>query len=227
MEGTTTQKAAKAAKAAYGYATLERALGKVFGVKPAAREKSFRARIIHLRRLGLTPQSGRGEVIAYDDEWAARWYLGLLLAMRLGHDPKLVAEFIKANWSGKGNLRDIVQKARAAQRPGDHVILTIDHGGISEPLVVRYVTGITGKGMEAIGLSLAGDGPTDRLVTLFDLTAGLHRLHDALAAVGEVSPPAEPPMSDAAQQIVDMGAVSRGEMTLKEFRAKHGGKRSK
>jgi len=226
MDGKTTQ---KAAKAAYGYATLERALGKVFGVKPAAREKSFRARIIHLRRLGLTPQSGRGEVIAYDDEWAARWYLGLLLTMRLGRDPKLVAEYIKANWSrpGETNLRVLVKQARAAQRPEDHVILTIDHGGVSEPLVVRYVTGITGKGMEAIGHSLAGDGPTDRLVTLFDLTAGLHRLHDALAAVGEVSPSAEPPMSDVVQQIVDMGAVSHGEMTLKEFRAKHRAKRSK
>jgi hypothetical protein len=182
------------AKAAWGYDEVETALAAVFGVDAAGQSGWFRARIINLRRIGLSPASGRGQVIAYDFEWAAKWYLGLLLTVRLGRDPSVVVKFIKAKWDrptgrkrqlseavdrGEATIRDLVKVAREVRRPDDHVILTIRHGAVSELPIVGY-TAIAG--MKSLGFWLAGrDDPGVPLLTIVDLTAALHRLDAALA----------------------------------------------
>jgi hypothetical protein len=149
-----------------------------------------RGRIQHIRRLQLAPKSGRGRVIRYNFDWIARWHLALLLSMRLGYDPTEAVAFIQKNWGrasrdaenafdrGEAMLGDVVTVARMARRPDQHVIVTLHHRNSPE-LPTFGATRVIG--MPSIAGWLAGPGP-DRLLTIFDLTAVLHRLEAELAA---------------------------------------------
>jgi hypothetical protein len=188
-----------------GYEDVERVLADLFAVKPRDREGWFRGKLIYLRRNGLTPPSGRGRVIAYDREWITKWFLALLLTLRLDRDPAKVIQFLMAEWSrrvspsavdrGEGTLREIAARARESKHRDDHVILTIDHD-LSGALTVRYMTGI--RAMEAFGYSLAEDG---RLVMVFDLTVALRRLDDA---IDKATMPPEPPKKTVHEILHDL-----------------------
>src|SRR5258708_5329193 len=173
-----------------GLPQVEQALATVFGVKSAGLP-ALRGRIQHLRRLGLTPPSGRGQVIQYDFGWCARWYLALLLTIRLGRDPVQAVRFIKENWgrpfrkdlaaaearvdANKAGLGDLVEVARHVEQPDLHVILTFDaDGGL--PVVGHTRV----RGMPSFAAFLA-DGP-GRIVTILDLTVHLKQLDAAPAS---------------------------------------------
>ncbi|UGY15574.1 hypothetical protein HAP48_0044870 [Bradyrhizobium septentrionale] len=63
-------------------------------------QAAFRARLKHLKRLGIPLESspGRGAKIWYFEEQMWQWAIALELA-EFGIDPGTVAEFIKENWS--------------------------------------------------------------------------------------------------------------------------------
>jgi hypothetical protein len=151
--------------AVFGYQQVENALAVVFGVTVAGRP-ALRGRIQHLRRLGLTPRSGRGKVIPYDFEWAARWFLALLLSVRLGRDPKVAVEVVKTK-----NFDLILRQAMQVDWP--EVVVTIDASRRGPPIF----------GFASMSMSVGSllDRP-DAVVTVFNLTTSLRRLAAALNA---------------------------------------------
>jgi hypothetical protein len=211
----------KTAKVVFGYLQLETALAAVFGVEPADQTKWFRGRIQHLRRLGLTPPAGRGTVVAYNSEWAAKWLIALEMEY-FRSDPRMIAEWIPKVWDppkarkaseavnrGEGSLREIVKVARAATESDDHVILTVGFGLVSQLPTVGYTTV---NGMLSIGHWLAGDRDDQtRRVAVFDLTARLQALDEALAAPPKPEPPEPPRPTGLAAQTIPAGKRRRGE----------------
>jgi hypothetical protein len=182
-----------------GYLDVEALLGDLFDVRPRDREKWFRARIIRLRRYGLTPPSGRGKVVAYGRDWIGRWYLALLLTVELGHDPEPVAHFMQREWSrrtpanavdrGEASLRDLVEAARESKTDTDHIYVTVARAGAGKPPRIRYTTGI-----EALRAVAFDDLAKGMLLATLDLTAVLRRLD---AAIDQTTRPPEPPKKTA------------------------------
>jgi hypothetical protein len=163
-------------KAVFGYQQVENALAVAFGVTVAGRP-ALRGRIQHLRRLGLTPRSGRGKVIPYDFEWAARWYLALLLTMRLGRDPRVAVQVFE-----EGNFDRVLKQAVKADLAENHVVATINSSR-QGPLIFAFASMSMPLGSLLNGF--------DTVVTAIDLTASLRRLAGALTAevgVEEVRP---------------------------------------
>src|SRR3954451_11295887 len=84
----------------FTYAQVEAALARLFNADPEVQRKTFRARIVHLRRvgipLGLNP--GRGKRIAYELEQV--YQLGLCLELEeMGLDPSLISRLIEKFWA--------------------------------------------------------------------------------------------------------------------------------
>jgi hypothetical protein len=154
-------------KAVFGYQQVENALAVAFGVTVAGRP-ALRGRIQHLRRLGLTPPSGRGKSIRYDFQWAACWYLALLLTMRLGRDPKVAVRVL-----AEGYFDRVFKRAMKADRAEDHIVATINSSR-QGPIIFGYASMSMPLG------SLLNE--FDTVVTLIDLTASLRRLAGALTA---------------------------------------------
>jgi len=228
------------ANAAYSYGRIEHALAAVFGIDAAGQKGWLRGRLQHVRRLGLVADSpGRGRTIDYTPDDAAKWLFVLTLE-RMRFDPTLAVKLVEAQWGrpgrkerdpveaahrGEATLCELVAAARQASRPAEHVIITVDFSSISGVPVIGHTW--ASEGMKSLGSWLAfGDPqkPAARLVTIFDLSDLLHRLD---AALTEGPKPQPPQQTGPAAMIIDAGKVRRGEMTLKEFRAKHRGKRSK
>jgi hypothetical protein len=156
--------------AAFGYGQIERALASVLRIGENGLP-ALRGRIQHLRRLGLTPSSGRGKVIAYDFAWPALWYLALILTKVMGRDPKAVVQLLTSESFGQA-----FENARKAQDPEHHVVVQID-ATHDRPPIFGYISP-----------SLLGDllTPDDgRVVTIFNLSSAMHRLEAALAAAAE------------------------------------------
>ena len=157
--------------ATYSYATVERALARVFAVNEASRPGWFRARLQNFRRLGLTPsRPGRGKVVAYTlqdiDEW--------VLAFELIHfrvDPTLTVELVKKY---RQKFREFAADARNSTLR-------------TEVFVTLYIEGLSGlprigrstKDLNALGNWLS-DGE-DRRISLFNLSVRLQSLDRALA----------------------------------------------
>jgi hypothetical protein len=163
-------------KVVFGYQEVENALAVVFGVTAAGRP-ALKGRIQHLRRLDLTPPSGRGQVIRYDFEWVACWYLGLVLTMRLGRDPRVAVQVLRTETFGQ-----VFQQAMKADRTENHVVVTINSSRRG-PLIFGYASMSLPVGDLLDGF--------DSVVTVIDLTASLRCLAAALTAevgVEEVRP---------------------------------------
>jgi hypothetical protein len=230
------------ADAPYSYGQIEHALAQVFGIDAAGQKGWLRGRLQHVRRLGLVADSpGRGRTIDYALDDADKWLVAIELEHfgQLGADPTKVVELIKRVWNpparkrsaseavarGEASLRDLVAVARASRRRDTDLILTVRFEAMATPAkVFGYVTA---SGMPSLIGWLAGDrvDPTPRRASIFNLSERLRQFDKALAEAVKLQ--AEAPISDTAQQILDMGAVARGQMSLKEFRTKHRGKRSK
>jgi hypothetical protein len=155
-------------KVVFGYQQVENALAVAFGVTVASRP-ALRGRIQHLRRLGLTPRSGRGKVIRYDFGWAARWYLALLLTMRLGRDPRVAVQVLRRG----ENFGEVFKQAMKADRAENHVVATINSSR-QGPLIFGFASMSMPLGSLLNGF--------DTVVTAIDLTASLRRLAGALTA---------------------------------------------
>lgn len=104
----------------YRYKHLELALANVFDVTMAGLA-AFRARIRHLRNLGVpTGQNpGKGTAITYTRDDAILLLIALEVEL-FGLPPKFAASFARSN------LRQIVVKADLANRSGRHLILSYD-----------------------------------------------------------------------------------------------------
>jgi hypothetical protein len=93
--------------AGFGYAEVERALGRLFGV-PASAQGSFRGRVRHLQRLGLVEVApGKGRRISYTRIQAGEWMLALVLA-ELGVDPIVIVKSIQRE---RRQLREWIAEA--------------------------------------------------------------------------------------------------------------------
>ncbi|ESZ17687.1 hypothetical protein X735_09820 [Mesorhizobium sp. L2C085B000] len=82
------------------YAAAEAVLAGMFDLDAKVREKAFRARLKHLKRLGvpLGSNPGRGTKIWYHDEQVYQWAFCLELA-EFGIDPTSVVGFIRDSWA--------------------------------------------------------------------------------------------------------------------------------
>jgi hypothetical protein len=190
-----------------------------------------------MRRLGLVADSpGRGRTIEYTREDAVRWLVAIELA-HAGADPVLIVDLIKRAWEaprkrpasdafarGEASLGELVEEARKSRVAGSDVIVTVYFGPLGPESKKPIVGCTTVKGMASLGHWLNANSPPRRAI-VFSMSSRLRALDQALAE--EAKPKAEKPISEAAQRILDASEVRRGEMTLKEFRAKHQGKRSK
>jgi hypothetical protein len=115
--------------AGFGYAEVERALGRLFGV-PASAQGSFRGRVRHLQRLGLVEVApGKGRRISYTRIQAGEWMLALLLA-ELGIDPVVIVKSIQRE---RGQLREWIAEATdEVALGGNEVFLTARPALMSE-----------------------------------------------------------------------------------------------
>jgi hypothetical protein len=83
--------------ATFGYVEVERALARVFDAEDV-RARTFRARILHLRKSGLTPATpGRGSRIAYSFMDVAQLVVALVLT-EYNFDPAWVARTLQRHW---------------------------------------------------------------------------------------------------------------------------------
>ncbi len=227
------------ANAHYSYGQVESALAAVFGIDAAGQRGWLRGRLQHVRRLGLVAASpGRGRSIEYTRDDADKWLVAIELEhFNLGVDPTKVVELIKRRWAaparkrsgteafqrGEASLSDLVAQARASRDSENDVIVTVRFGPMSAVPVVGYTTV---KGIAGFGHWLGGDplDPAPRRANVFNLSARLRALDFALADATKPQT-TEPVISETAQSILDMGEVRRGAMTLKQYRAKHDGKK--
>lgn len=212
------------------YQVIERALALMHGANDAAQRGALRARLDHLKRakaLGVNP--GKGQRVVYDRE-AMVWLLIALELEEFGIGAPVIGELFEKD---RELLRKLVAKAARDRGKAGDVVLTVQPAfmsagwrGKSELPGLGEVPGREAMGSFYDWLQSAKPGGVARSAPracVFNLSARLRALDKALVEAAKTK--AETPMSEAAQQIVDMGAVGRGEMTLKEFRAKH--KRSK
>jgi hypothetical protein len=83
----------------FSYAEAERLLAELYGASRIVREKGFRARLKHLKRLGIPLDSrpGRGSKIRYSRDELYQWAFCLELA-ESGMDPKEAAELVVRSW---------------------------------------------------------------------------------------------------------------------------------
>ncbi len=104
----------------FTYAQVETALAKFFGMPAEVQAGMFRARLVHLRRLGFAPQGeGRGTRIEYEREDVLRWLFALKL-QDVGIAPQIAAQVVDRTWrsqkaAGLQSLVKIVAMADATK----------------------------------------------------------------------------------------------------------------
>lgn len=110
------------------YAQGEGLLARTYKAPDRTRENAFRARLKHLKRLGIPLGSspGRGAKIRYDFDQICQWALCLELA-EAGMDPARVAELMKENWHSR--ISDLFQ---TAAEPGNAMYLAIHPNTMSK-----------------------------------------------------------------------------------------------
>src|SRR3954468_19291233 len=84
----------------FTYAQVEATLARLFDADPEVQRKTFRARIVHLRRVGIPLgfSPGRGKRIAYELEQV--YQLGLCLELEeMGLDPSLISRLMETFWA--------------------------------------------------------------------------------------------------------------------------------
>jgi hypothetical protein len=92
------------------YAEAERMLASLHGASGDIQKMTFRARLKHLKRLGIPLHSspGRGKKIRYFDDQLYQWAFCLELA-EFGVDPTVVAGIVETEWIS--NISDRFQEA--------------------------------------------------------------------------------------------------------------------
>jgi hypothetical protein len=178
--------------ASYGYAHVEAAIARVFGLEEA--DGRLKGRIQHMRRLGLTPPSDGGPVAYDSSDWPDQWIIGLELEYA-GLDPTTVVRFVQGNWrrhrdlqaakdaveANTGSLTDLVDVARAAHGKSgvDRIMLTVTFTGTSnEPEIGYFFAGTHGSGSFAQRLC---DEDEPRRAAVIPLTTRLRQLDRELA----------------------------------------------
>jgi len=218
------------------FAAVKAALVAAFAIAPD-KESRFFARLEHLRRVGAMgdERPGKGIKLSYSADQVDRLLFVVQLS-RFSIEPVVTVALIEKSWSpprrrdaemavvrGEHSISELFEVARKwSTNPRSHICVTVkidDFLSTAKLPAVGYFTGHE-KSLQALYGWLGQD---QNSASVFDLSARLKALD---AALGE-APKAEAPMSEAAQRIVDMGAVRRGEMTLKEFRKKHSGKKKR
>jgi hypothetical protein len=213
------------------YQVVERALALMYGADDSAQRGALRARLDGLKRakaVGINP--GRGQRIVYDAE-ARVWLLLALELEEFGIEPAAIGALFERD---RETLRKLAAKAANTGSKDEDILLTVQPAFVSAGWRGKSDLPTIGK----IGGRKAMDGFYEWLrstkpggvtgssprACVFNLSARLRALDAALVEAAKPQPPAPTGM---AKQILDAGKAARGEMTLKEFRAKHRGKRSK
>ncbi len=180
--------------AVYAYGQIEAAVGAAVGVDPDGQKGWLRARITHLRKLGLgRAGSGRrgGLPLAYSREDADKWLVSLEI-QACGVDPVTAAAFIKARWDppksrdaskavdrGEASISELVEVARKSQRRDADVVMTVQTNQFVSRDRLPDVGCFVGskKGLESFYYWL-GQGP--HRACAFNLSARLRALDVAL-----------------------------------------------
>ncbi|ESY20390.1 hypothetical protein [Mesorhizobium sp. LNJC391B00] len=119
------------------YAAAEAVLAGMYGLGSEIQGKAFRARLKHLKRLGvpLGSNPGRGTKIWYHDEQIFQWAFCLELA-EFGIDPTTVVTFIREAWP---DILKHFEEARRGRTAANEICFC------SEP---RLMTGpLSGEGL--------------------------------------------------------------------------------
>ncbi len=160
----------------YSYASVERALARVFDVDEIAQRGWFRARLQNYRRLGLrAARPGKGKTVAYTFTDIAEWLLGLELA-HLRVDPTFAVDVLNDN---RAQLREVIKHAAAAKTKPDEVFISVRLRRISDPPEIGTTTL---RGMNSFGQWLSDSDDGARRAGIFNLTARLRALDAALDA---------------------------------------------
>jgi len=175
-------------KSVLPYAAVETALARTFGVDATGQRTWLRARIQHLRKLGLTAgQPGKGKTIGYSRDHATKWLVALALA-HIGFDPAKAVELIKALWTSRPPRRHeipiapqetisyLVERARTA---GPHVHILIRFGPIGTAPVFGHTTDPT-VALGELHQPSPVDGTVPRAVCSIDLTHIVQKFDAAL-----------------------------------------------
>jgi hypothetical protein len=98
------------------YAEAERLLASLHKAPDGVRENAFRARLKHLKRLGIPLGSspGRGSKVRYEFDQICQWAFCLELA-EVGIDPAEVAELMNKNW--RANIASLFRSAAESNEP--------------------------------------------------------------------------------------------------------------
>jgi hypothetical protein len=223
----------------YQFAEVKAALVQAFGITPD-REARFFARLEHLRRVGAMgdERPGKGTKLSYTADQIDRLLFVVQLS-RFSIEPVVAVALIDKHWSpprrrdaetavtrGEHSISELFEVARKwGSNRLTHICLRVEIGDdfISTTKLpeIGYFTGHP-KGLEGFYRWL---GDNQNSGSVFDLSAKLKLLDNALAEAAK--PETKAPISETTQQMIDMGKVRRGEMTLKEHRGEHRGKRGK
>jgi hypothetical protein len=108
IKASTPQQSVRTAT--YGYIETERALARVFDLEDVLRDKTFRARLLHLRKCGLTPiNPGRGVRIRYTFSDVCQLLVGLVLA-EINIDPLLIVRTLQRHWKQRSGFHAAINQ---------------------------------------------------------------------------------------------------------------------
>jgi hypothetical protein len=169
----------------FTYAQVETALATFFGMPAKVQAGMFRARLVHLRRLGFAPQGeGRGTRIEYERDDVLRWLFALKL-QDVGIAPQIAAQVVDRIWrsqkaAGLQSLVKIVAMADATKHEttatsGD-ILIVIDYPVLRaawDPSVTPIVSHLVSPNDLGKLLQWLND---DRHACIFNLSAFLRIL---------------------------------------------------
>ena len=110
----------------FSYAQVETALAKFFGMPAEVQAGMFRARLVHLRRLGFAPKGkGRGTRIEYDRDNVIRWLFALKL-QDIGIAPQIASHVVDRTWRSQkaAGLESLVKIIAMADEIKDRTTVT-------------------------------------------------------------------------------------------------------
>ena len=169
----------------FTYAQVETALAKFFGMPAEVQAGMFRARLVHLRRLGFAPEGeGRGTRIEYERDDVLRWLFALKL-QDVGIAPQIAARVVDRTWrsqkaAGLEFLVKIVAMADATKHEttvtrGD-ILIVIDYPVLRaawDPSVIPIISHLVSPNDLGKLLQWLSD---DRHACIFNLSAFLRIL---------------------------------------------------
>ena len=221
----------------FHFAAVKAALVAAFAIADADQPRFF-ARLEHLRRVGVMgDRPGKGVKVVYDRDQIDRLLFVVYLSRCL-IEPVVSVALIEKDWvwrrqladaeaavdRGEASITQLFETARKRWKdPQLHICVMVQIEDFVSKQNLPKIGCFTGHPKSLEGLyTWLGEGANS--ASVFDLSAALNRLDEALAEAVKLP---RPPPPGIAAQILDAGKVRRGEMTLKEFRGKHPGKKGK